>query len=228
MSRMIFKQGKKPMKTLLNMSVAVLALSVTACGGIDMYQEGTMNKSRVQVQAEDFKDNMAIEDVSDGYLVALAEHYNKYGSGLMDVVVTYDARSYRNTAMKASEKAAEISKTLRANGVRNLDVGVLPVKSQGDQSRMIVSYDGYVASAPVGCDNLLPGVDGDALEHDENYKLGCTIDTMISRQISRPSDLMGQGVSDATTDGRAASNIVDSYRSGATLEPLSGEQASGE
>ncbi len=228
MSKIIFKQGKKPMKTLLNVGAAFLSLSLVACGGIDMYQEGTMSKQRVQVQAEDFKDNMAIEDVNEAYLVALADHYSKYGSGLMDVVVTYDARSYRNTAMKANDKAAEISRTLRTNGVSNLDVSVLPVKSAGDQSRMVVNYDGYVASAPKGCTNLLPGVDGDAVESDKNYKLGCTIETMLARQISRPSDLMGQGVVDPTSDGRAASNIVDGYRTGAQLEPLRGEQASGE
>ena len=228
MSRKFFTKGSKPMKTLLNTGAAFLSLSLVACGGIDMYQEGTMSKNRVQVQAEDFRDNMAIEDVSEAYLVGLANHYNRYGSGLMDVVVTYDARSQSNTAMKAGEEAAEIAKILRSNGVRHVDVGVLPVKSQGDYSRMIVSYDGYVAGAPKGCENLLPGTDGDAVEYDENYKLGCTIESMIARQVSRPSDLMGNGVADHTTDGRAASHIVEGYRTGATLEPLRGEQASGE
>jgi type IV pilus biogenesis protein CpaD/CtpE len=228
MNMIIFKQGKKPMKTLLNTGVAVLSLSLVACGGVDLYQEGTMSKSRAQVQEKNFNDSVAIEDVSEAYLVSLARHYNKYGSGLMDVVVTYDARSYRNTAMKASEKAEEIKEVLRANGVRDLDVGVLPVKSQGDHSRMVVGYEGYVAAAPKECDTLLPGFDGDAVEEDENYKLGCTIETMLTRQVSRPADLMGQGKTSQTTDGRSATNIVDTYRTGAPLESLEGEQASGE
>ncbi|MGH1457120.1 MAG: CpaD family pilus assembly lipoprotein [Alphaproteobacteria bacterium] len=223
-----FKKGKKPMKVLLNTGAVFLSLSLVACGGIDMYQEGTLNDKRVQVVSENFKDSVPIEDVNEVYLGGLAKHYSKYGDGLMDVVVTYDARSTSNTAMKAGDKAAQISKILRRNGVRDLDVGVLPVKNQGDYSRMIVSYEGYSASAPKGCENLLPGLNGDALEHDEDYRLGCSVESIIARQVSRPADLMGNGVIDATSEGRAATNIVDVYRSGAPNEPLDGEKATSE
>ncbi len=223
-----FRQGGNPMKKLLSGGAVLCSVFLVSCGGIDMYQEGTLNHTRMQVESQSFSDNVSVEDVNDHYLQQLAQHYSKYGSGAMDVLVTYDARSYHNTAMKAGETASYISKTLRQNGVSQVDVGVLPVKSQGDYSRVIFSYEGYSASAPEGCGNLLPGLDGDAVENDPDYKLGCTLDTMLARQVSRPSDLMGRGVEDATTEGRSATNIVDLYRSGAPNEPLNGERASGE
>lgn len=217
-------------KFLFGAGVVSLSLSLMSCvgGQIDMYQEGALNDERVQVQGQDFQDDISVADADEGYLKGLAAHYRKYGSGLMDVVVTYDARSYRNTAMKASEQAARISKVLRANGVNDLDVNILPIKGAGDESRIFVRYEGYTAHAPKGCDHLMPGADGDAVEYDPDYKLGCTIESMLARQVARPADLMGNGVQGQTTDGRAATNIVDLYRSGAPNEPLEGEQASGE
>ncbi len=107
-------------------------------------------------------------------------------------------------------------------------MSVLPVKGQGDYSRMIVRYDGYSAAAPKDCKNLLPGIDGDALDHDGDYKLGCSIESVLARQVSRPADLLGNGVVDPTSEGRAAANIVDVYRAGLPNGPLDGESASGE
>ena len=62
---------------------------------------------------------------------------------------------------------------------------------------------------------------------DEDYKLGCTIETVFSRQIARPKDLKGRPNTDPTSSGRRASNVVEDYRTGVPNEPMGGESASG-
>lgn len=204
--------------------VSFLSLAVSGC---NLYEEGNLNSKKVQVQEEAYSDDVAIALVDDAYIDALAYHYYKYGGGEMNLAVTYDPHSNRNTAMRASEKAAEFAAKLRSEGVSNVKVGVVPVKDQGAESRMMVSYMGYTAHAPEGCSEI-PGMDGRALEYNPEYKLGCSMEAMIAQQIARPKDLLGQDNVDHKTDGRAASNIVDIYRKGEQNKPLEGETASDE
>ena len=72
----------------------------------------------------------------------------------------------------------------------------------------------------------MEGFEGQNITVAEEYKLGCTVDTVFARQIARPKDLKGRGISATTTEGRSASNIVDMERSGAPKEALEGETAS--
>ena len=72
----------------------------------------------------------------------------------------------------------------------------------------------------------MEGVNGTEVVVDQEYKLGCTVDTIFARQIARPKDLNGQGGSGTPTEGRSATNIIDAQRSGALNEPLEGQTAS--
>ncbi len=213
------------MKHLLNVGIAIVSLSTLGC---NLYAPPSINENRIQVNSEVFMRDIALSNVTDELLAGLAHDYIKHGSGAMDLIVTYDPDSYRNTAMKATNKMSDIAGTLRESGVANIKSSIMPVKHQGDDVHLLVSYNSFTAHAPKGCDNLLPGMNGSALEYNADYKLGCSVDTMTARQVAKPSHLLGRGATGAPTDGRAASNIVDAYRAGAQNEPLDGESASEE
>lgn len=220
------KNRKSPLKYMMNAGLAVLSLTLGGC--MDLYEPTAMNDTRIQVKQEVFNQDVLLSDVNDDYIAYLARHYTKRGGSPMDMIVTYDPQSSKNTAMQAANKAADITSALRNDyGVTNVEAGIMPVLSQGDDARLLVSYDAYSAHAPKGCDGMMPGLSERPLEGDKNYKLGCSIDTLIARQVSRPSDLLGRGNVDRDTDGRSAANIVDTYRTGALNEPLTGESASG-
>lgn len=215
------------MRHFLKTGVAFLSLSLMGCSGIDLYEPATVKQGKLQVQEQVVLKDMAMADVTEGYLQDIAQHHARYGDTPLDIVVTYDPRSYRNTAMEASNKAASIVNTLRDNGVQNVNPSVLPVKGQGDEARVLISYNAVMAKASQECSNDIPGLNGSALEYNPNYKLGCSIDNIMAKQIAKPSHLRGRGAVDSTTDGRATANKVNAYRTGAQNEPLEGESASG-
>lgn len=213
----------KNMKTFLAM--ACMAAPLTACS-TDMYAPGSLNENRVQVQEQGFSENMMLDDVNDAYIQALARHYTKHGGGGMDLTVTYDPKSYRNTAMKASQSAARLVSALRDQGVSDVKTNILPVQEQGDDAHVLISYESYTARAPDGCTSM-PGLDNSVVEYSKDYKLGCGVEMMMAKQVARPRDLMGQENTNTTSEGRSASNIVEVYRYGSQNESLDGESASG-
>jgi type IV pilus biogenesis protein CpaD/CtpE len=114
---------------------------------------------------------------------------------------------------------------MRKNGATEVTTSVLPVREQGSESVAVISYSSYQAAAPANCGEM-PGYRNGALEHDPSYKMGCTVEAEFAKQIADPSDLLGDARPSATTDGRASSNVVDIYRTGAQNKPLEGESAS--
>ncbi len=205
-----------------------LVLGVLLVGGCDMQAPSHVSSKKVQVHQTDYFTNVAASDIDDQYVSALAYHFDKYGDAPLKLTVTYDPQNYRNTAMKASQTGSMLMSSLHEKGIQDVMVDILPIKGLGDEQRVVVSYDAYSAHAPDDC-TTMPGIDGGReLEIDPDYRLGCSIQTMMAKQISRPKDLMGQENTDTMTDGRASANIIELYRTGAQNEPLDGESASGE
>lgn len=205
-----------------------VALALGACGGKDKLQSPSafVKDARLQIEEETFSENVPLSEVNGSYINALSHHYARHGGSTLELVVTYDPKSYRNTAMIAGTKAGDISEDLRQRGVHNIETTILPIKGQGDEGRLIVSYMAHSASAPKGCDKMMPGMNEDEVRDNLDYKMGCSVNALIARQVSRPSDLLGRGNLDTVTDGRTASNIIEVYRTGAQNEPLEGETAS--
>lgn len=212
---------------LLRRRCLLAMTAMMTLGACEMYAPPNLNQTKIQVAEEGVSQTIPVSQVSDDALSALAQDYNDRGGSPMSVVVTYDPRSNRNTAMMAGNHASGIAKTLRKYGVDAISSSILPVKDQGDEAQVMISYNAVAALAPDGCGDM-PGMKGNQLEPDPNYKLGCGVDSMIAKQVARPSDLLGRGVSDPTTDGRSAANVIDAYRMGTQNKPLSGESASGE
>jgi type IV pilus biogenesis protein CpaD/CtpE len=219
------QKRRNPFKTMAKACVAMLSIGLSGC--MDMYEPPTINEKPIQVKEEAFLQDVAVADVDDDYIRTLAHHYNRYGASTMDLLVTYNPHSKDNTAMNATNKVGDIAEALRVvYDVTNIKAGIMPVASQNEAPRLLVSYDSYSAQAPQGCDGLMPGLNGRALENDSRYNLGCSIATLKARQVVRPADLLGRDAVYQTSEGRSASNIVDVNRSGAQNEPLGGQSAS--
>lgn len=218
------------MKNLSHFSLLCgVALALSACGKDKLHAPSAMlQDARLQVEEKNFSDNVALSDVDDSYIHGLSHHYVRHGGSTMELIVTYDPKSYRNTAMAAGVKAGDFAEALRKRGVHDIESSILPIMGQGDDGRLVVSYMSHSAKAPKDCDQMMPGMNDDELRDNVDYKMGCSVNTLIARQVSRPSDLLGRGNLDTVTDGRASANIIEAYRTGARNEPLEGETASDE
>lgn len=211
-------------KALILSAGAVLSvLLLPGCEKL-VHEPTYLSQSKLQVEEKAFFEDVDVSKMDAGYIAALSQHYSSQGDGGVDLSVTYDPKSKSSTAMHASNEIARISEEFRKNGVA-VNSTIIPIKGQGDSSRALVSYDVYTVQRPDDCTDM-PGYSDRNVDPNEDYKLGCTRDSLIAKQVARPKDLMGRADANTTSDGRRAANIVDVYRTGAQNEALGGENAS--
>lgn len=210
---------------ILGLAVLVMPVLVS-CSSWDN-KPTKLTQNRVQVEKEDFSEEVSVSDMSSAKIAAISQHYRRYGDGPVEVTVTYDASSRAFTAMSASEEASRIIKSFRENGIRNVDPAIIPVNGSGDEGKVYVSYGFYTAHAPKDC-GVMPGFKDTNVVVDEEYKLGCTVETILAKQISHPKHLKGISKTDPTSSGRRATNIIETYRFGEPNESLDGESSSGD
>lgn len=202
--------------TALILLVAATA-SLAACGR--QSTPSMMNTSRPQLVPETTLEQVPVSQVSQGYLFQIADNYQRYGADTMQLTLAYDPASKQYNAMKAFEDLSSIKGKLQKLGVRS--VTGESVKSEGVTPTLMISYDSVTAQAPAGCRNMPGFDDGLTTTNIGDYKFGCSVDTMLAKQIYRPSDLNGNTASDPL-DGRRATNSVEYYRD---VQP---EEAEGE
>lgn len=200
----------------LTVSLAA-ALILSACS---MEHDTFMSHNRLKLEHGPSYSTYKAADLHDDKLRALADDYRRYGNGPLELAVTYDPRSNFNTAMHATEEAARIARELRYLDIDNIETAILPVNGQGDHPQALIRYDAVTAHAPDDC-FVMGGADGGPTYVDENYRQGCTIETLLARQIARPRDLAGRAGMDAA-DGRRQTETTEGYRAGETASPLSG------
>jgi len=204
-----------------NKAILLLALcsvvSLGACGRQNT--PSMMNTSRPQLAPETSMVQLPVKDVGDGYLQRIAADYDRYGSSTLQLAVAYDPKSKDYGAMQAFKDLSRFKNTLAKMGVHSITAETL--KTEGSEPTFMVMYDGVTAQAPAGCRNM-PGFD-DGLTDTQigDYRFGCSVDTMLAKQIYRPSDLQGKGTADPI-DGRRAANVVEYYKQ-VTPEEANGE-----
>lgn len=205
-------------------------LLIGACAGMigacSMREPGNVTLSKARVSSEKIYDEVMLSQADEGYFKALGNHYRKSGDGPVDVTVVYDPKSKTSTAMKANRDAARIVSNLNGEGVRDVRTNILPVMGHGDESEILISYQAYTAQAPEKC-TTMPGYKNNELNITEEYETGCTIETLLAKQIARPKDMAGQEA-DSTSDGRRAAVIVDGYRAGEPNDALEGLTTTGD
>ncbi len=189
------------------------AVMLTSC----LYRETAISQHRIELVEQAREQSYPTTEMNDARVKEIADHYTNHGSGPIEVTVTYDPQSPFNTAMRASDQAAMLSRAFAARKTA-VTVGVLPVNGQGDVSQTYVHYNSMDALPPPGCTELFDG-NRNTGDTPEDYGFGCTIETAVSRQVARPADLAGRADMDGA-DARRQAAIVDVYRSGKPNAPL--------
>ncbi len=188
------------------MMFAAIAL-LSACGR--QSTPSMMNTSLPQLSNETRMEQIPVEKASQGYLARVADNYSRYGADTLQLSLVYDPASKTYDAMKAFNDLGSIKSKLAIMGIRNVKGDV--VKQEGAEPTLMVSYDAVMAQAPAGCRNMPGFNDGLTTGQIGDYKFGCSVDTMLAKQIYRPADLAGSEGHDAG-DGRKATNTVEYYR----------------
>lgn len=213
--------------------IFVLLMAMTALAGCAEEPKTWINQDRVEVQQDHFTDTFETARLDDAMLRAIGVQYYRYGNGPMDVVVSYDPRSKMNTAAKAQASLLRMRAALKAAGVNDLRMTKAAVSGSGDVSTTVVNFEAITARAPEKC-GLMPGFEGpNVLEPNGNddpaYRFGCSIETMVARQVSRPADLLGRPGFETGSDGRRQDKVLSTrgYYGDKAAEKLDGESASG-
>ena len=209
--------------------LAVL-VPATACS----LQEPTwVNSSRVEVHEEGFTDRFDTASLDKGTLRAIGVNYYRYGNGPMDISVSYDPRSGTNTAAAASREAGRIRDELSRNGVKSIRISTAGSEGSGDKSSTVISFPALTARPPENC-GTMPGYSDlqtnlpDSAEGpSKGYEIGCTIETMMAKQVSRPGDLLGRPGFETDADARRQEAVIwqRGYYANKPFEPLNGERA---
>lgn len=215
---------------LIILGLAVMALA--ACAELDP-KATRLNPHRAGITEGTYVRRIDADLLDNETLDRIGEEYYRHGAGLVNVTVTYDPASRDNTALTAQRTGARIANDLRVRGVRDIDVDVLPVKGGGpDHAEVLLTFTRLGAAAPEACDEMPGMVTPRTISEEEDlggYRLGCSIEGLIVRQLARPADLAGRPDPNRDSDGTRASEILlEGYLSGKQNEPLQGESASGD
>lgn len=194
----------------MNAGLFMLLATASMLGGCGRQSTPSMmNTSRPQLINETRLEQVPVEQAGKGYLAGVADNYARYGVDTLQLSLAYDPNSKTYDAMKAFNDLGTIKSTLMSMGVRNVKGDI--AKQEGVQPTLMISYDAISAQAPAGCRNMPGFDDGLTTAQVGDYRFGCSVDTMLTKQIYRPSDLAGNAGHDLG-DGRRAANIVEYNR----------------
>lgn len=196
----------------------LFVFSVMALSACAQNTKSMMNTSRVEVKKQTMMDQVPVSQINDVILSSLASDYKKLGSGPLELTMVFDPKSKTFTAMSALKKLKEVKYKLTRKGVKTVVTETLAVDKA--QPSMMISFDSVSAQAPSDC-ILMPGLsDSETTRSIGEYKFGCSIETMLAKQIAKPADLEGVEGLDNASGGRREANIVETYASGAPRDPL--------
>jgi type IV pilus biogenesis protein CpaD/CtpE len=171
--------------------------------------------------------------MNDAMLHAIGVHYYRYGNGDMNVVVSYDPQSKINTQNRAKASLDYIQSGLSRNGVSHINSALSPARGSGDISSTLISFPALTAKGPSGC-GMMPGYNSPAedipndVSEDPSYRYGCTVENLLAKQVSRPSDLLGKQGFEGNADGRRQERVLSTrgYYGDKPNAALDGEKAS--
>lgn len=215
-------------KILLSLSAVAL---LTGCS---VESETWVTSERVSIQQDQFTDTFETAKLNGAMVHAVADHYARFGNGPLKMVVSYDTQSKVNTRGNAQNAANIIQSALYKNGVRDVQMALSEMRGSGDVSTTLISFNAITASAPKGCGGMMPGYDNPSADIPNDtaikppYKYGCTVESLLARQVARPSDLMGKQGFETNSDGRRAERVLSTrgYYGDKENKKLSGETAS--
>jgi len=187
--------------------VMTASMLVSACAG--QSTPSMMNTNLPRLSEETVLLQAPAQAVNDAYLYKVSADYDRYGQGQMQLTLIYDPAAPSYNKLKAFKDMDNFKKSLKKYNVHDVKGEVIAMKDTDPV--LMVSYDAVMAHAPAGCRNMPGFDDGMSTRHIGEYRFGCTTDTMLARQIYRPSDLRGN-TSQEAGDGRRATATAEYYR----------------
>lgn len=207
-------------------------LLITSMTGCSVESESWVNPSRVEVHDDQFTDTIQTDKIDDGVVRAIASYHYRYGNGPLQAAVSYDPASRSNTKDKAIRAANFLKAGLIQDGVQTVNVAVTASPATGDVSTTLVTFPAITATAPQGCDTM-PGYEQPTeVQNNANdkpvYRIGCTVESLLARQVARPSDLLGKDGFEGHSDGRRQERVLSTrgYYGDKPNSQLQGESAS--
>ena len=178
-----------------------------------------MNTSKVELARETSFEQIPLRALNDRNMTVLAEQYRKYGSGPVDLTMTYNPKSSAFTAMKAVNELKNIQAILKKKGVSDILAQTLAIPD--GTPTLMVAFDTVQAQAPSDC-AVMPGMENNETDRFiGDYKFGCGVETIFAKQIARPADLEGNADM-GPRPARRESIIVEDYSAGVPRQPLDG------
>lgn len=191
-----------------------LVLGCAALGACaQQYTPSLMNTSKIELERETHMEQIPLNMVDDLSMAILADQYTRYGTGALELTMTYDPASKTFTAMKALQELNKAKDMLEKKGVAGVKTSTLPVA--GESPVLMVLYPSATAHAPSDC-GAMPGLYDNVTdvkrEITNGYRIGCGIETAMAQQVYRPADLEGRGGQDmGVSEGRRLTNVVETY-----------------
>lgn len=222
------------MKVSVVFGALVLATSsLGLLSGCSVESNSWMNQSRLEIHEDQFTDSFETAKLNDATLRAVSVYYQRYGNGPLVASVSYDPKSSRNGLGNAQRESQRIETKLRQLGVHDIQISVASAPGTGDVSTTVMTFPAITAQGPTGC-KMMPGYYGlpeapsNTDTENPDYRYGCTVENLIARQVSRPSDLLGKPGFETDVDGNRQANVLDQrgYYGGKSNPDLGGETAS--
>ena len=201
-----------------NSFLSLLALGLlSACG--PQHTPSMMNTSPVELARETIVEQISAKNINDADLAVLAEQYRRDSVGTLDLTMTYDPKSTEFTAMNALHGLKSAKMALQQKGIQNISTQTLAVPD--GKASLMVSYDRVRAQAPSDC-TPMPGLDTNETDRFiGDYRFGCGVETLLAKQIARPSDLEGNAGL-GSRDARRDSIVIEDYAAGVPRTELDG------
>jgi type IV pilus biogenesis protein CpaD/CtpE len=177
-----------------------VALLLTGC---TLPNKSFLTESPIEISEEEIVHEFQATRVGRGELNTIVDDLKRRGTENATVTIHYaPGKSLKESAQIAEIQGQRIRNHLIARGAcKSVVVSTLP-DADAAPNRITISYRALTASAPAHCADISEA-DGDNFTHadDSKYRYGCQSKKMISAQIARPSDLLGN---DAAADADSA------------------------
>lgn len=212
---------------------SVLCAMSLFCAGCSSIAESVLDtpsnisQDRVELHSGLWTQTLPAGDLNDTSITTISGEYLRYGASPLVLDLAYP-KGGKTESSFAYQQVTSLANRFRDQGLENVSIRLSPVDPDSPAAGAVtIAYAVQTAHAPLSC-GTMAGLDGRAPKEDPNYKFGCSIETMLARQIARPADLSGRTGLPGEGDAERQANVTTPYRIGEPNEPLGGESASGE
>lgn len=203
------------------MKHASLLIASLLLAGCAMQNHSFVDQQKMTVAPEEVQRTFLATEVSRSELAAMADDIIRRGTSPVAITVDYaPVKPLKGAERVAEIQGARIKSYLAGHGVRHATtVTTRPGASDEKVNRITVSYEALKASAPADCASMAKA-DGDHYTHntDSDYRFGCRHKELVSAQIARPGDLLGNNTT-TPADSQRLGKQLETYSAGEPATP---------